>query len=69
MASGNIDPVIFEHLQAKIDEEGKTKDVNVVLSSSYHIAEPSQELKNIVQQLERQGRWLVNVFSGENSHS
>jgi hypothetical protein len=27
MAASNIDPSIFEHLQAKIDEDGKVKDV------------------------------------------
>lgn len=26
--SSNIDPVIFEHLQAKIDEEGRIRDVS-----------------------------------------
>ncbi len=41
MASNDMNAAIFEHLQAKIDEEGRIRDVNVVLSSYSHIAEPS----------------------------
>jgi hypothetical protein len=56
MASSNIDPAIFEHLQAKIDEEGRIRDVNLILLSSViSIVKPDQELKAIIQQLEKQG--------------
>lgn len=33
MTASNIDPAIFEHLQAKIDEEGRIKDVDEILPS------------------------------------
>lgn len=47
MTASNIDPAIFEHLQAKIDEEGRIKD----------------ELKDIIQQLEKQGRVTQSILS------
>ena len=61
MASSNIDPAIFEHLQAKIDEEGRIRDVNPISCSSFHLTEPIiQELKDIIQQLEKQGRGAMD---------
>jgi hypothetical protein len=55
MASSGIDPAIFEHLQAKIDDEGRIRDVLVIVPLYPHLAEQSQELKDIIQQLEKQG--------------
>ena len=50
MADGkppNVDPAIFQHLQEKIDEEGKVRE----------------ELKEIVQTLEKQGRLTQSILS------
>jgi hypothetical protein len=55
MAATSINSAIFQHLQEKIDEEGKIREVKVALSPYFHIAEQCQGLKDIIQQLEKQG--------------
>ncbi len=42
---GMVDPTIFEHLQAKIEEDGSVRE----------------ELRNILQVLERQGSAVLSL--------
>lgn len=56
-SSPNVDPAIFQFLQDKIDEEGKIRDVPESLKNSSQIMlKSSQELKEIIQTLEKQGQ-------------
>jgi len=47
VGSPSVNPAIFQHLQDKIDEEGKVRD----------------ELKDIIQTLEKQGRITQSILS------
>jgi len=46
-----VDPMLFEHLQAKIDEDSQLR----------------QELRDVVQILERQGRNTLSILSRAHS--
>jgi hypothetical protein len=50
-SSGTIDPKIFESLQSKIDDDAETRD----------------QIRDILQVLERQGRTAQSILSGANS--
>lgn len=49
--TGMVDPKIFEHLQSKIDEDAQVRD----------------EIRAILQTLERQGRVTASILSRAHS--
>lgn len=51
MSPNMVDPAVFEHLQVKIDEDSQLR----------------QEIRNVVQVLERQGRHTMSILSRAHS--
>jgi hypothetical protein len=49
-----VDPAIFEQIQAKIDEDAQVRDVRALSIDDSLLT--SQEIRSILQTLERQGR-------------